>query len=460
MAQRRLIVRYGSWFNSDRRVTLGVLAVALTARLAFLAARGPNLTPDSNVYLLLAHNMVTYGVYSFDKAPPITPSVWFPPLYPMFLALGHWIGASVSTVAIVQAVIGAISAVLIFVLAKKAVSVNWAALIAFFYAVHPGAINSARSILTETLFTFLLLATVCVLVAALNRNRFLWTAVAGVLMALAILCRSVVELLPIAFAAVMLTVPKLVFRIRHVVVLIVCVLALIAPWSIRSSLVAGRLIPVQDSASFATLFYVATQLNWDQADEATLWPRQALEVDRLRAEALAQGETAARDMPSSHLLFRQGWRNVRQNPTGYLVSRLQAFPYFFLTSYDSFSGINTSLGTLVARRDFLRLALKLCFLFVFSLMPFVLALVGLLHSRKNLAASLSAIVWLYMLAIYFPVWVEPRYWLPAVPFLLVSSAVGGSFVVGLVRSKAGVFNVSNKKLWKQEPWNQYRSKSH
>lgn len=438
MVQRKLIVRYGSWFNSDHRITLSVFAFALTARLAFLAARGPNLTPDSNVYLLLAHNMVTYGVYSFDKAPPITPSVWFPPLYPMFLALANWIGASVLTVAIVQAVIGAISAVLLFVLAKRAVSDNWAALIAFFYAVHPGAINSARSILTETLFTFLLLATACVLVVALTRNRFLLTAVSGVLMALAILCRSVVELLPIAFTAVTLIAPKLVLRMRHVVVLIVCVLAVIAPWSIRSSVVAGRFIPVQDSGSFATLFYVATRLDWDQADEATLWPRQSLEVDRLREEALAQGETAARHMPSSHLLFRQGWRNIRQNPTGYVASRLRVFPYFFLTSYDSFSGINTSLGTLVARRDFLRLALKLCLLFVFSLLPFVLALIGLWRSRKTLAAALSAAVWLYMLAVYFPVWTEPRYWLPAIPFLLVSAAVGGSFVVGLLPSKAGI----------------------
>jgi hypothetical protein len=126
------------------------------------------------------------------------------------------------------------------------------------------------------------------------------------------------------------------------------------------------------------------------------------------------------------LLIEEGIRNIRANPGKYLASRAKNFPYLIITSYDSATGINQSFGTTLAQRDFPRLGVKVLLLIMFSLIPLVLAITGLAAFRKNIVAALSATVWLFVLVFYLPLWVEPRYWTPCVPFLLVSAALGAS----------------------------------
>src|SRR5438552_2794258 len=67
-----------------------VFLVALAARLAYLAWRGPVVTWDSGEYLRLARNLVEHGAYSLDTSPPFGPSIRRAPLYPWFLALMGW----------------------------------------------------------------------------------------------------------------------------------------------------------------------------------------------------------------------------------------------------------------------------------------------------------------------------------------------------------------------------------
>jgi uncharacterized membrane protein len=120
--------------------------------------------------------------------------------------------------------------------------------------------------------------------------------------------------------------------------------------------------------------------------------------------------------------IRQAIRNVQADPFAYLVSRLRSYPHLFLTSFDRFTRINTSFAQLLATRDVARLVVKTTLLIVFSLAPFLLGLAGLWPARKNAVASYVAVIWLAVLVSYLPMWVQYRYWLPAVPFLLVSAA--------------------------------------
>jgi 4-amino-4-deoxy-L-arabinose transferase-like glycosyltransferase len=424
--------RRSDLFASDSRLGVILFLVGLATRLAFVLWRGPHLTPDSKEYLIIAQNLVAHGAYSLDTAAPFTPTVRFPPLYPAFLAVLNWLGASLYGVAVTQAIIGAACVVLLFLLTRM-VTARLALIAALVYALHPGAIAATRSILSETVFTFLLLLGILLLATGLRREKTRVVAFSGVCFGLAILCRPVVMLLPFVLAGVIVIHRKLARRYLYGLLMLALSLGIIAPWALRSSLIANRLVMIQDSAVVATLFYVPTRLDWDQADEVNLWPRMSGEVERLRTAEIERGDHAAKDAPPHRLLIRAGLRNIWADPLAYFATRLRTHPYLFLTSYDSFTGINNSLGTLVRQRDLFRLVIKLCLLAAFSLIPFVLALIGLIQSRKNLAAILAAIVWLYLLVMYFPLWVEPRYWLPAVPFLLVSAAVGASSCLDLQR---------------------------
>ena len=419
-------------FASDRRLGVILFVVGVATRLVFVVWHGPHLTPDSREYLIIARNLVAFGAYSLDTAKPFTPTVRFPPLYPAFLAVLNWLGASLSGVAVTQAIISSICVVLLFLLARM-VTARLAFIAALVYALHPGAIAATRSILSETVFTFLLLSGILLLVTGLKREKIRLVAFGGVFIGLAILCRPVVMLLPFVLAGVIVIHRKLARRYLYGLLLLALSLGTIAPWAVRSSLVADRLVMIQDSSVVATLFYVPTRLDWDQADEVNLWPRMSGEVERLRTAEIERGDPAAKDAPAHRLLIRAGLRNIWAHPLDYFARRLRTHPYHFLTSYDSFTGINSSLGTLVRQRDLFRLVIKLCLLVAFSLVPFVLAVIGLIPSRKNFAALLAATVWVYLLVLYFPLWVEPRYWLPAIPFLLVNAAVGASSCLDLPR---------------------------
>ena len=66
---------------------LALVGLALAFRLT-LAIGFPNDEPDDGkVYALLAHNLVTAGVYSADDTPPLTPTYVRVPGYPAFIAI-------------------------------------------------------------------------------------------------------------------------------------------------------------------------------------------------------------------------------------------------------------------------------------------------------------------------------------------------------------------------------------
>lgn len=414
--------------SESRRIWLMagiVFLLAVAVRLIFLAWRGPEIAPDSNDYVRLAQNLVAHARFSLDVATPFTPSIRWPPLYPAFIGALSWIGSSSPlAVAAIQSVLDSLTALILLLMARTLLPLKWAFFAAVAYAVNPGVISSTRAILTETLFTAIPLCAIWILSLGLKRDRLRITALSAIILGLAVLCRPIALLLPFVLSAPILLLHDRRRAVMHALVLIGVALLVVMPWSIRSSRVAGRLVMVQDSSVAAALFYTATRWDWDQKDQALLWPRYAEESYRIVKAAEAEHPGNAQESRTDRLLLREGIRNIRANPGKYLVSRARNFPYLFITSYDSATGINQSFGTLVVQRDLPRLAAKLVLLVTFSFLPFLLGIVGLIPSRRNMTAALCAMVWLYVLVFYIPMWLEPRYWIPCVPFLLISSALG------------------------------------
>jgi 4-amino-4-deoxy-L-arabinose transferase-like glycosyltransferase len=408
-----------------------VFLLAAAIRLALLAWRGPATSPDSDDYLILARNLLTYGTLSLDLTVPPAPSIRFPPLYSAFIAALSWTGTtSPLVVATFQSILDAATAVILLLMARTLVPLKWAFLVALAYSLHPGVIASSRAILAETLFTAILVCAVWTLSLSLKRDRLRMTALSGIIFGVAILCRPVVLLLPLALFGVILLLLRPRRAISHGLVLVGMAFLVVTPWSIRSSRVAGRFVTVQDFTVVAGLFYTATRWDWDQKDQSWLWPHYTEELGGLLAAAEAERSTNAKvgeeEIRADRVLFREGIRNIRENPGKYLVSRARSVPYLVITSYDTFTGIHQPYETLLAERDVPRLAVKLFLLSAFSLVPFLLGIVGLPSSRESTTAALCALVWLYMLVFYLPLWVEPRYWVPATPFLLVSATLGAN----------------------------------
>src|SRR5262249_10784737 len=134
------------------------------------------------------------------------------------------------------------------------------------------------------------------------------------------------------------------------------------------------------------------------------------------------------------------WQNITDNPRGYIRSRIATYPHLFLNAFDSFTEINQSFGSLVESKNWGHIFIKLTLLSIFSVLPFVLALIGLLKVRSNTVMVLCSSVWVYTLIIHLPMWIEYRFWLPAVPFLIISASMG----ILLISQKAAAMRLARQ----------------
>jgi hypothetical protein len=170
------------------------------------------------------------------------------------------------------------------------------------------------------------------------------------------------------------------------------------------------------------LFYVPTRPEWTGLDESILWKK--LEEEDEYGRLLFAAKNPQERSEANRFGFRKGINNILAAPGNYLAGRLRSFPHLLITSFDSATGVNRSFRQLFAEGSILRLCVKLFFLIGFSLGPLALAFAGLYPARKNFVALLCASVWLYTILFYLPLWVEYRYFLSAVPFLLINALQG------------------------------------
>jgi 4-amino-4-deoxy-L-arabinose transferase-like glycosyltransferase len=409
---------------------LGVFMLGFIVRILFLAWRGPGMSPDSSEYLTLAHNLLSHGAFSLDLAAPFTPSIRRAPLYPAFLAMLSWLGLlSPVFVVIVQAILDAAVAAMIVVIARVVLPLKWAMAAAVAYAIHPGAIYASSTVLSEPLFTFLQCGSLMLLVLALQTNRLRLSVCSGLLMGLAVLCRPVAQFLPFLLGGILLLSGRTHRRRWQALILMAIAILVVAPWSLRCSYVSGHLVVVQGNG--AVNFWAPSLWSFDQQDQRKIW---AVQSDTAKNRKVNQPYTAADAVEDDHLLFQETLRNIRANPLKYAESRARAFPYLFISSFDSFSGINKSFGELRAEHDVVRLGLKIFLLIVFSLAPILLAALGVLVGRRSLPATLCASIWISTLVIHLPLWIEYRFWVPVLPFLLVGAAMGARIIGQRFRS--------------------------
>lgn len=403
-----------------RTVLLCVFLVALATRLLYVSLAEPRMTPDSSDYVTLANNVRMHGSFSLSTQAPYTPTIRRAPMYPLFLTL---FGASLNAARAAQSLLDALVASMICGLAGRRVRLRWAAAAGLLYAVHPGAVLYANSILSESLFTFLLSTTIALLVVAIDRNDLRWSAAAGVVMAVAALCRPVGAPLAVVAAGILVLSAVAVPR-RFWMAGIFCAATLLtlAPWLIRSSVLARRFVLV--SATTPLNFALATTKGpWNLNDQASIFQSYYSNVDPC-GRSLARARSPRESAKADEICFEEAMNNLKRNPGYYARSRVSQLIHFPLTSFDFVTGNLTSLGAAIAQRQYGVLALKLSLYGLFSLAPLLLGIAGTLFGARFIENRLAAVVWIFTFLIHAPGFVEYRYFLPAVPMLLVCAAFG------------------------------------
>gem|GEM_PF-1014774 len=403
-----------------------VFLIAFCARAIYLYFQDARAGFDTFDYFRLARNLYNFGAYSINDSPNFIPSLRRAPGYPYFLSFFEWLGGgnySFQAVGFVQCGLDALTAGAIFLLARKVVSKPLAVAAAVLYALHPGAIVRSQMILTECLFTFLLVFGTLVLIDAFEEEKIWLLVLAGFLLGFGVLTRPVAVILPVLFTFAAFVKSDSKKRYKFIAIFGAAFLLTLAPWLVRCYTVSGQFVFVQGVTAYQ--FYAPTRVDLEQWDEQKLSreffdPETSDEYFR----ALAAAETPADFIEAEKIGRAKALENIKNHPQEYVVSRIKAYPYFFITSFDNFSGINKSYRTLFSEGSIFTLAVKILLLLVFSVLPFVLSVVGLRRTGQNLTSLACALIWIFVLVIHLPMWIEYRFWVPFVPFQLISAVAG------------------------------------
>jgi 4-amino-4-deoxy-L-arabinose transferase-like glycosyltransferase len=235
VADDRQVVK--RWHSPSMRWIVILFIAGALVRVALLqrtADMGLQIT-DEQDYARLAHSLLRGNGFADETGRPTSSR---PPLYPMVVAGAWWVLGTTDPqpIRIIQTLVTLMTAALVAVIGTRlyARSVGlWAA--AAFWC-YPTLVAFDVLLLTEVLFTALLMTSIWLLLALLNRPR-VWMAIAtGVAVGLAALTRSVLGLYPIVLAGFCVTCLRvpLIVRCRLGAAVLGGALLVLAPWAVRN----------------------------------------------------------------------------------------------------------------------------------------------------------------------------------------------------------------------------------
>lgn len=406
--------------NRIRLLVLSGLGLALILRLAFVLSR-----PDLPLYWDEVHYDAFGRAYAEAWAAIGSPPTFVARLraaaekgvqkgepYSAMIGLAYAIGGvrprALFLIQAVQAVIDALSCLLVYGIACRMGGRAVGVVALLLAAVYEPFIFAAARLQTETVCSFLLLASLWVLVTGASSSRLTRTAVAGALLALAMLVRPALQFLVLALMPLVGAVPRQTSWLRRLTVAAAFLggfLLIIGPRMLLTYALLGRPVwsgTVEPSVNVYA-GNVLENLGWKTDGLSFATPPRGELLAVLEAEASDAAEPSDADYRRAALLT---WWN---HPVGsaalvvHKVYQVWAHPY------------NDSRRRLLVGFRTQRLWHQLML---------ILAAVGLPLALRNWRAALLVVVTiLYIWAVCLAVHIEVRYFVIAVPLMLCCAAL-------------------------------------
>lgn len=224
------------------RVLACLFAGGLILRLLLLWSTTSLFTPivDEQQYRQLALSILDGDGFAWN---PGEPTSLRPPMYPTLLA-GTWAVAgyqNLQAVRIVQILLALLTTGVVYQLGRRAFGSAVGEIGAVVFWLYPSLIFFNFTILTETLFTFLLMSFVLLAVMLVQAPRWWIAAFAGLALGMAALTRSVVWPLPLIICPMVVALVRgpLPKRLGLSALLLVGYLVAVGPWAIRNTRLQG-----------------------------------------------------------------------------------------------------------------------------------------------------------------------------------------------------------------------------
>jgi 4-amino-4-deoxy-L-arabinose transferase-like glycosyltransferase len=257
---------------------------------------------DAPLYDGSAWNWARGLGYSFPQGVPFTgrePGYVLFLLGPIYFIFGH----SIRAVQFLQAAIGATSVFLIYSIGKRFIGEKAGIVAAAILALWPADIAFSQEILTETLFTFLLLLTIYLFLSAFTNSSPTKFLFGGILLGTTTLTRFTMVLFPLALLVLLIVVFRLNWKsIKYFILLFVGFAMIVVPWTAWASIKADRLVFGRTGSG--AIYWSGSYIPWDGN-----W----LGYDVPPLNKFEQGKT---ENQLDKFLINETIRNIEQNPLG------------------------------------------------------------------------------------------------------------------------------------------------
>ena len=377
---------------------------------------------DESEYIALGQNLRLHHTFSFgaphlwgqhgalNATGPFVPTAARPPLYSLLIATLWWGDAPpFLSLALAQVGLGALTALLVYLVALRALGLPVAIVAGLGMALAPESAAYVVSALTETLYTFLLIA----FLLFWGKKQGL---LAGLVLGAAVLTRSTaVVLVPIILLM------GLAWRFNRTVHLKIVLGALLAigPWVARNYATQHEFTPIANYGWGSVLFYSTVDVPYWSGNPFTVWL-----ADKDSAAIFAEAKTIK---TAETRLRNAAFERIAKDPIGYLRNRVTEYPRNFLDHGASYMPIIPLPDKIV----------KIAFL-VASLIFVMLSICGLYLARKEWQRTyFIALVPVVFAGMQFIGAANLRYSIPLVPPMLIFAALAACHFWTLVPKAGG-----------------------
>ncbi len=392
------------------------MAVAFALRLAWIAYAHPHvdLVDDAGYYDFFARSI--RDGYGYVR-PEGTPTAFWPVGYPATLAGVYAVfGHSLLAAKLLNVAAGALTAGIVYLLARRWLSTPQATAAGMVYACFPGAIGFTSLTLSEPLFTLLFVAALYLVARASqdSGHDLLWAVAFAVVAGAAAYVRGQALALPFFAAAFLLIAGWRWNRVvSYLAVSFAVVIGLSIPWLVRNTVTFGE--PTFLSTNFGINLWMGHNPG---ADGGFDFQQQLGFAGQFNDLPLAERESAW-----NREGFRQGVRYMLHNPLREIELSAKKIANLYRDDSDAIRWNEQNGGALIfgeAERANLRFVFDGYFYAVFTL-----ALAGFVIGLKRrdpwLGPVASALVlWTLVHVLFFG---EPRLHAPILPVLAIVATV-------------------------------------
>ena len=394
----------------------------------------PEKLDDAHQYDVMALNILQGNGFSQKESAPFEPTICRTPIYPIFLASIFGIfGHSYTVVYIVQALMSALTALMVYLIALNSLVDNkkQAASLAYLLAILcPFLWFSARMLYTEVLFTFLVTLLILLIIYTLTKSNLWLYFISGIITGLALLTRPAFAPLPIFLFLTMIMFntekDKLVGLLKKSLIYVIPVVLIWSTWVIRNYMIFNKFIPL--SVASGSYLYLGTfspnryekDFPMDMQEWETYLFKEGDEILSLDEE-----------------YRKKGIERIKEKPLTYIKYSIQRIPVLWISSFSHYFNIEDSMAQLrkqikerISQEEYFSVELmkmlfkiSLSFINVFYVSTGILGIVLLLKYWRNYY-PLLIIPFYFTFVHMFLGQANVRYVLPAWPILIIFSAVG------------------------------------